>query len=81
MEQIGNDESLGRALSPTLHLAQNSPPTLIFFGTTDRLAPMGEEFMKHSKELGHRAELFKRRGNPRLLQPLPLDGEDHSANG
>ena len=62
MERIGNDESLGRALSPTLHLAQNSPPTLIFFGTADRLAPMGDEFMKRSKDLGHRAELFTAEG-------------------
>ena len=38
MERIGNDEMLGKAVSPTLHLAKDSPPTLIFFGTADRLA-------------------------------------------
>jgi acetyl esterase/lipase len=58
MERIDNDEALGKAISPTLHLASDSPPTLIFFGTGDRLAPMGDVFIKRSKELGHRAELY-----------------------
>ena len=64
MERIGNDEALGKAISPTLHLKKDSPPTLIFFGTADRLAAMGDEFMKKSKELGHRAELFTAEGQP-----------------
>jgi len=64
MERIGNDAVLGKAISPTLHLVKESPPTLIFFGTSDRLAVMGDEFMKKSKELGHRAELFTAEGQP-----------------
>ncbi len=64
MERIGDDEALGKAISPTLHLTRDSPPTLIFFGTADRLAAMGNEFMKRSKELGHRAELFTAEGQP-----------------
>jgi len=64
MERIGDDEALGKAISPTLHLTKDSPPTLIFFGTADRLAAMGGEFMKKSKELGHRAELFTAEGQP-----------------
>ena len=63
-ERIDNDEALGKAISPTLHLAKDSPPTLIFFGTADRLAAMGDEFMKKSKELGHLAELFTAEGQP-----------------
>lgn len=64
MSRIGNDEALGKAISPTLHLEKDSPPTLIFFGSADRLAAMGDEFMKKSKELGHRAELFTAEGQP-----------------
>ncbi|MCL4203281.1 MAG: alpha/beta hydrolase [Pirellulaceae bacterium] len=64
MERINNDETLGQAISPTIHLTKDSPPTLIFFGTADRLAAMGDEFMKKSKELGHRAELFTAEGQP-----------------
>lgn len=62
MSRIGNDEALGKAISPTLHLKKDSPPTLIFFGTADKLAIMGDEFMKKSKELGHRADLFTAEG-------------------
>ncbi len=62
MERIGGDEALGKAISPTLHLTKDSPRTLIFFGTADRLAAMGDEFMEKSKELGHRAELFTAEG-------------------
>ena len=64
MSRIGNDEAVGKALSPTLHLKKDSPPTLIFFGTADKLSSMGDEFMKKSKELGHRAELFTAEGQP-----------------
>lgn len=61
---IGNDEALGKSISPTLYLKKDSPPTLIFFGAADRLAVMGDEFVKKSKELGHRAELFTAEGQP-----------------
>jgi acetyl esterase/lipase len=64
MERIGDDEALGKTISPTLHLTKDSPPTLIFFGTADRLAAMGDEFMKQSKELGHQAELFTAEDQP-----------------
>ena len=62
MRRIDNDEALGKAISPTLHLKKSSPPTILFFGSADRLAAMGDEFMKRSKELGHRAELFTAEG-------------------
>lgn len=64
MGRIDNDETLGKAISPTLHLTKDGPPTLIFFGSADRLAAMGDEFMKKSKELGHRGELFTAEGQP-----------------
>ena len=59
---VGRDEALAKAISPTLYLAKDSPPTLLFFGTADRLLAQGEEFMKKSKELGHKAELFTAEG-------------------
>src|SRR5271157_2695068 len=31
MERIGNDETLGKKLSPTLHVSKTTPPTLILF--------------------------------------------------
>lgn len=58
MQRIGNKEELGKAISPTLHLAKDTPPAILFYGKDDRLLEQGEEFVKRSKELGHRAELF-----------------------
>jgi acetyl esterase/lipase len=59
---VGHDEALAKAISPTLYLTKNTPPTLLLYGSADRLAGQGEEFMKKSKELGHRAELFTAEG-------------------
>jgi len=62
MERIDGDDALGRAISPTLHLKKDSPPTLVLFGTADRLLAQGEEFMKRSKGLGDRAEMYTAEG-------------------
>jgi acetyl esterase/lipase len=64
LKRIDNDEALGKAISPTLHLAKDSPPTLLFFGTDDWLFKQGEEFMQRSKALAHRAEMFTAEGQP-----------------
>ena len=71
MDEIGNDEALGKAISPALHITKDSPPTLIFYGTTDILALMGEEFLVRSKLLGHRAELFWAKGQPHEFYDHP----------
>ena len=59
---VGRDEALAKTISPTLHLSKDTPPTLLLYGTADRLAAQGDEFMKKSKELGHKAELFMAEG-------------------
>ena len=59
---VGHDESLAKAISPTLYLTKETPPTLLLYGSADRLAAQGEEFLKKSKELGHRAEMFTAEG-------------------
>jgi acetyl esterase/lipase len=58
LKRVGNDEALGKAISPTVHLRKDSPPALLFYGTDDWLLGQGEEFMRRSKELGHQAKLF-----------------------
>ena len=63
-QQIGNDEALAKALSPTLHLEKDSPPTLLMYGTADFLLTQGNDFMKRSKELGHKSEMFLAEGQP-----------------
>jgi acetyl esterase/lipase len=64
LKKIGNDEALGKAISPVLYLAKDSPPTLLFYGTDDWLLKQGEEFVRRSKELGQRCELFTAESQP-----------------
>ena len=79
---VEQDEAVAKAISPTLYLTKDTPPTLLFYGSADRLAAQGEEFMKKSKELGHRAELFTAEGQgPRFLQPAAVVGKDDAEDG
>src|SRR5205814_2458657 len=64
LDRVGNDQTLAKKISPTLHLTKTSPPTLLLFGTADKLLAQGEEFIKRSKELGHRAEMYTAAGQP-----------------
>ena len=63
-DESNNDEAVGKAISPILYLAKDSPPTLLFYGTDDWLYKQGEEFIQRSKELGHRAEMFTAEKQP-----------------
>jgi acetyl esterase/lipase len=58
LARLEGDEKLARQISPTLHLTRSSPPALLLYGTADRLMAQGEAFVKRSKEIGHRAELY-----------------------
>lgn len=60
--RIGNDEKLAKAISPTQHLAQDTPATLLFYGKDDRLLAQGNEFIERSKQLSHKAEIFLAEG-------------------
>ena len=62
MGRIGDDETLGKKLSPTLHVSKTTPPTLLLFGTDDRLLDQGNEFLERSKTVGFRAEMFTAEG-------------------
>ena len=64
MKRIDNDEALGKKLSPTLHVTKDTPPTLILFGTADRLKPQGDEFLRRAREVEFRAELFTAEDQP-----------------
>jgi acetyl esterase len=64
LKKIDNDEAVGKAISPILYLAKDSPPTLLFFGTDDFLYKQGQEFIQRSKELGQRSEMFTAEKQP-----------------
>ena len=63
-ERIGRDQAVAKAISPLLHLKKESPPTLLLFGTNDFLFKQGEDFIRRSKEVGCRAEMYTAEGQP-----------------
>lgn len=64
MKRINNDTTLGKLLSPTLHVSNNTPPTLILFGTADPLKSQGDAFLAQARASGSRAELFTAEDQP-----------------
>lgn len=56
--RIGGDEQLAKAISPTQHLAADSPPAILLYGTDDKLLAQGEEFQQQAKKLGSRCEMM-----------------------
>jgi acetyl esterase/lipase len=57
-----DDEATARRISPTLGVDSSLPPTILFYGTADRLADQAEPFMSKAKEKGARAELYTAEG-------------------
>lgn len=62
VERVGGDEKLAKQISPTLHLEKSTPPTLLLYGTDDRLIEQGREFMEKAKQLGVRCEMYEAEG-------------------
>src|SRR5207253_2437662 len=57
-------KDIGKAFWPTPFLAKGTPPTIIFFGTGDRMLEQGREYLAKGKELGNRVELFTAADQP-----------------
>lgn len=61
----GSDGSnITEAMSPTLGLKKDAPPSILFFGTNDRMLDQGKEYAAKCKELGVKAELFTATDQP-----------------
>lgn len=65
LKRVGDDEELAKALSPTRHLAKDTPPTLLLYGTADGLYRQGQQFIQEAEKVGSRAEMYT------------VDGEKH----
>lgn len=57
-DRIGGDAQLAKAISPTQHLAADSPPTILLYGKDDKLLVQGEEFEQQAKKLGSRCDMM-----------------------
>lgn len=60
--RLDGDKKLAGKISPTLHMDKKTPPTLILFGTEDRLKIHGDEYWKKAEALGVRAEKYLAQG-------------------
>lgn len=49
---------LAKKISPVHHLTKDVPPTIIFFGTNDRLLTGAKEYIRAAGKLGFEAELW-----------------------
>lgn len=59
-----NGSDIAKAISPTLFLGKDTPPAVIFFGTSDKMMNQGQEYIKKAKELGVRAEMYSAAEQP-----------------
>lgn len=51
-------KDIREAISPTFYLHKDAPPAILFFGSADKMLPMGQEYLSKAHELGVRVELF-----------------------
>ncbi len=61
VKRFGSLET-ARSMSPNLHLGKNTPPTLLMYGTEDRLLSQGKIYLAKAKELGITAVLYTAEG-------------------
>lgn len=61
-ERFNLSEPVAKQISPNLHLAKNTPPAIIYFGTGDRLISNGEECIARSKAIGNSAVMYTAEG-------------------
>ena len=58
------DREKVKEISPILYLKKDSPPTILFYGTSDQFAAQGRAMLAKAKELGARVELYTADGMP-----------------
>ncbi len=54
--RLGDDIAQAKAISPTLHVKKDSPPSLLLYGTSDRLIEQGKEYVAAATKAGCTAE-------------------------
>ena len=82
MKRIDNDEAVGKAISPTLHVSKATPPTLLFFGTR-RLAHRSGEGVPAASQGGGLpgGDVHGGRRGTQLLPPPAVVPENDRPDG
>jgi len=62
VRRLKGDTELARSISPYHQLRSDAPPTLILFGSKDRLSIQAPPYMAKAKELGNRVEFYTAEG-------------------
>ena len=60
-----------KAISPNLHVAKDTPPAILFYGTKDKFLAHGQAMLAKSKEVGNRVELWTADGQPHTFFNRP----------
>ncbi len=58
----GFTQEMADAITPNSFVTKDTPPAILFFGTTDRLKKGGDEYVQTARSLGVRAEMWSAPG-------------------
>lgn len=58
----GFTQEMAEAITPNNFVAKDTPPAILFFGSTDRLKKGGDEYVQKARTLGVRAEMWSADG-------------------
>ena len=62
VDRINDDGEIAAKISPILHVKPDTAPSIVMFGTNDRLKAFGDLWWDKAKELGFRADKFTAEG-------------------
>ncbi len=60
--RVNGDTEIARKISPTEHLAADTPPCILFFGSQDRLKALADEYAAKARTLGVRCDEYVQEG-------------------
>ena len=62
VDRISGDEEIAAKISPILHVKPDTAPSIVMFGTDDRLIAFGDLWWTKAKEIGFRADKYTAEG-------------------
>ena len=68
---LNDDEALGRPIFPLLGFDSTLPPTLLLYGSENRLREPAAPFLARAKANGERAELYTAEGSATAFSTVP----------